>query len=189
MLQLADRWCDEKIARNGAKCKNYTIFAPLNSLNNPKWKNKRKREKQREKSSFSAADRSYDLFIFLPPSLKRVKKNWGSDYSQGLKGMVVNKSRPLDSSFFKCRLCWLCWGHLTNQRWGKAWGEIGSCCCGNIRFVLVFELRLDTFFYPIFLRADTEWWKTENLPRSKTRAQRNSALSCFTRRSWERRNF
>ena len=50
--------------KNGAKCRNYTIFAPLNGLNNPKWKNKRKREKQREKSSFSAAGRSYDLFIF-----------------------------------------------------------------------------------------------------------------------------
>ena len=109
--------------KNSAKRKNYTIFAPLNSLNNPKWKNKRKREKHREKSCFSAADRSYDLFIFLPPWLKRVKKNWGSDYSQGLKGMVVNKSRPLDSSFFKCRLCWLCWGHLTNQRWGERLGR------------------------------------------------------------------
>ena len=50
------------VLKNSAKCKNYTIFAPLNGLNNPKWKNTRKREKQ--KSSFSAADRSYDLFIF-----------------------------------------------------------------------------------------------------------------------------
>ena len=113
--------------KNSAKCKNYTIFAPLNRLNNPKWKIRGK-EKNREKNPPFQQQTEVMIYSFFAAFVVPRKKNWGSDYSQGLKGMVVNKSRPLDSSFFKCRLCWLCWGYLTSQRWG----EIGCCCCGNI---------------------------------------------------------
>lgn len=62
--------------------------------------------------------------------------------------MVVNKSRPLDSSFL-LRL-------LDESKVGGRVGAKSVLVIVETLFVLVFELCLDTFFNPILLRADTE---------------------------------
>lgn len=67
--------------------------------------------------------------------------------------MVVNKSRPLDSSFFKLQTLL----RLLDE--SKVGGRVGAksvLVIVETLFVLVFELCLDTFFNPILLRADTE---------------------------------
>lgn len=68
--------------------------------------------------------------------------------------MVVNKSRPLDSSFFKLQTLLRL---LDESKVGG--GGVGAksvLVVVETLFVLVFELCLDTFFNPILLRADTE---------------------------------
>ena len=119
LASVAIGWCDKKIARNVK----ITLFSPRWMAWTTQNGKIRGKEKNREKNPPFQQQTEVMIYSFFAAFVEPRKKNWGSDYSHGLKGMVVNKSRPLDSSFFKCRLCWLCWGHLTNQRWGERLGQ------------------------------------------------------------------